>query len=376
MDNLVPVRVEDSVLKSVAKTLKFDPVTSTNYASFLKMIEDFQKCCLTLRVSREEFESLVRGEKQMTDGFNGYMYPSVVRALDSTLLAVVNEAGGEELRYDTDGTSYTKVQFIQYYGGEEEWNLARPAGKSMDVFTIFRSISVYFEPHKLSNALQLVRATLSKISSCVDVEKRMMIGRQGLKDLVGMKLTEEDVESLACAFSLSTCPGGAEKYVVHYLTTSGDVSAVGLLQNFQANYGRKVEEAGPQLKKRRVDGRTEAHNQADEGKVDGFCSHCFKFGHKKAVCRSNANGNSQAKLRDKAKKLREKAVDGWVPRKVFEKAFEGRAWKQVDQKEFILLNAVAGEVSGGTEADFRAGDETNSLEASLVNLVGDIDVVM
>ena len=94
-----------------------------------------------------------------------------------------------------------------------------------------------------------MRATLS-ISRCLDVEKRMMIARQGLKDLVGMKLTEEDVDSLACAFSLSTCPGAAEKYVVHYLTTSEDVSAVGLLQDFQANYAKKLEQAGPQLQNR------------------------------------------------------------------------------------------------------------------------------
>ena len=194
----------------------------------------------------------------------------------------------------------------------------------MDVFSIFRSIRIHFEPHKLSNALRLVRATLSKTSRCVDVERRMLIARQGLKDLIGMKLAEEQVESLACAFSLSTgtCPGGTEKYVVHYLTTSGDVSAVGMLQNFQANYAKKVEASGLQLRKRRVDGRTEARSQPGEGRADGFCSHCFKFGHKKAVCRSNANGNPHSKLRDKVKTLRDKTVDGWVPRTVFEKAVQ------------------------------------------------------
>lgn len=110
--------------------------------------------------------------------------------------------------------------------------------------------------------------------------------------------------------------------------------------------------------------------------MDGFCRHCFKFGHKKAVCLSNGNGNLQAKLRDKAKKLNEKAVDSWVPRTVFEKVFEGRAWKQVDQKEFILLNTRAGEVCGWLESRFCAGDVAHSLEVSLVNLVGTIEVVM
>ena len=36
--------------------------------------------------------------------------------------------GHEELRYDTDGELYTRAEFVEYYGGELEWDLAeRPA---------------------------------------------------------------------------------------------------------------------------------------------------------------------------------------------------------------------------------------------------------
>lgn len=46
------------------------------------------------------------------------------------------------------------------------------------------------------------------------------------------------------------------------------------------------------------------------------------------------------------------------------------------KRSIFLLNGVAAEVSGGTEAEKSAGIEVDSLEVSLVNLVGVFDVVM
>lgn len=71
-----------------SEDVEFAAVTSTNYATFLKMVEDFQKCCLTLRVSKEDVRSFSAREMQTTDDFNGYVYPTAQNSSSSGIMAM------------------------------------------------------------------------------------------------------------------------------------------------------------------------------------------------------------------------------------------------------------------------------------------------
>ena len=69
----------------------------------------------------------------------------------------------------------------------------------------------------------------------------------------------------------------------------------------------------------------------------------------KGICRGTHR--PEARLREKYRSLREKAVNGVIPRKEVEKAFGGRQLKSIDQKEYILVNIPAVEQEEDREED-------------------------
>ena len=332
----VAVEVSDSFLKNAVKSCQFDKVKSTSYESFLSLLGRFRAFCGGIRL-KKHFGDLMAGNKVVEDRVNTMMYPKVYAALDETLVRFLDiEDEKEEMRkMEADGRPYTKEEFEQFYGGLNEWRQASVV--DFGVFGVLRHVEQFFRRSRFCDALKILQKTLREVPRLPRYEMKSHEMLRCLEEFEHIDLSAEEMRLLASALGLSTCPR-AYPVVVGYLSNrSGrDADPSSLLQNV-------IAACGPSTKRGR-DGsgdRVANKRMKEDGprRTDGLCSHCLKRGHSKGVCRSS--GRSEARLKEKYKSLREKAVEGVIPRAEVEKAFGGRDIKGIDQKEYVLINSYS-----------------------------------
>ena len=369
--------LDETVLKSVAKTTRLPAVTSTEYSSFVKMKDQFRKCCRTLSIRASVFDELLAGNRRVEYRLNCYLYPIVLRALDETLVTLVDNLPGVETRYDSDNNRYTKHEFLRYYGpdGLEHWNNADVADTVVDVFDILAGVQNFFDGQRLNNALGVVRDSLKRLGQTTDVARRVNIVVSGLRTLTGMGLSKEERETLASAFSLSSLPG-VEQHVVHYLSTAQNPTTSGLEQTISASraaVGSVSRDSG--RKRVRLDRSNHVGagiSKRDRDKADGLCNFCLKFGHSEIECNSAAKGISKAKFRDPAHDaLRSKSINGVIPRSAVEKTMNVKSLKSINHRDYILINdaSVQGSPSETTVDEETEGFAVETGNTSFANIV-------